>query len=101
MKIIKLFIIILGIYAVSLLFQKNRYYSHEYVAKHTTPGDCWTIINGNVYNVTPLAKTHSGGPESILDTCGKDGSSIFNGRHGEETFPQTELETFKIGVSSK
>ncbi len=101
MTIIKIVFVIILIYVVSLLFQKNRYYSAAYIAKHSTPGDCWTIVNGKVYNVTQLTKTHSGGPESILSVCGKDGSNIFNGRHGKESFPQSEMETFKIGVSTK
>lgn len=51
----------------------------EEVAKHNTPSDCWTIINNTVYNLTSYISRHPGGNE-IHETCGKDGSTLFNER---------------------
>lgn len=52
------------------------------VASHNSEGDCWVIVNGNVYNVTNLIPMHSGGAETIIPYCGKDGSLAFNTKNG-------------------
>ncbi|MEI6058975.1 MAG: cytochrome b5-like heme/steroid binding domain-containing protein [archaeon] len=52
------------------------------VAKHSTSSDCWTIVNGKVYDLTSFASSHSGGSQEILRDCGKDGSSGFNTKYG-------------------
>lgn len=48
----------------------------EEVQKHSTKSDCWTIINGKVYDVTGYVNRHPGGNEILL-ACGKDGTSLF------------------------
>jgi cytochrome b involved in lipid metabolism len=68
------------------------------VAKHKNQADCWTTINGGVYNVTPWISQHPGGAEAILSLCGIDGSSAFNAQHGGERRPASELASFKIGT---
>ncbi len=54
-------------------------YTQEEVAMHNTAGDCWTIINDVVYDLTSFISSHPGG-EEILRACGIDGSSLFNDR---------------------
>ncbi len=49
-------------------------YSTEEVAKHNTKEDCWLIIKGNVYDVTPYLSFHPGGQRSIMTFAGKDGT---------------------------
>jgi hypothetical protein len=49
------------------------------VSQHSTAGDCWTIINGQVYDVTEFIASHPGGDE-ILRACGVDGTSLFTQR---------------------
>lgn len=68
-------------------------YSREEVARHNTRRDCWTIVDGSVYDVTPLLSTHPGGQGALLDVAGKDGTSSFKSNHdkGSNAF-------FKIGV---
>lgn len=51
------------------------------VAKHNTASDCWSIVNGKVYNLTSLVATHSGGSQQILNDCGRDGSVGFNTKY--------------------
>lgn len=31
------------------------------VSRHNRIDDCWTVVNGYVYNITVLLKTHPGG----------------------------------------
>lgn len=72
-------------------------YTMTDVALHKDASDCWTAINGFVYDVTSWISRHPGGKKAIVGLCGIDGSSAFNGKHGEQKRPAEELATFKIG----
>ena len=67
------------------------------VAKHNTSSDCWTVVNGNVYNVTSWIEKHPGGEASILRMCGVDGSAGFNRKHGGQDRPEAVLASFLVG----
>ena len=41
--------------------EEVRIFTKAEVAKHDTVGDCWMIINGKVYDVTPFVDEHPGG----------------------------------------
>jgi len=56
-------------------------YSLEEVAKHTTKGDCWVVVSGNVLNVTNFLSQHPGGELAILTFAGKDATEEFNMIH--------------------
>merc|ERR1719443_679706 len=56
-------------------------YSMDEVAKHTTKGDCWVVVNGEVLNVTNFLSSHPGGELAILTFAGKDASEEFNMIH--------------------
>lgn len=71
--------------------------SMQEVRSHVTEDDCWTVINGVVYNLSEWVKKHPGGKENILAICGRDGSYLFNGQHGGALTPRLELEKMKIG----
>ena len=71
------------------------------VAGHNSRTSCWSIINGNVYDLTSWVPKHPGGEEAILKICGKDGSSKFNGKHGKDTGKIAVLSGFKIGAALK
>ncbi|MCA9332950.1 cytochrome b5 domain-containing protein [Candidatus Saccharibacteria bacterium] len=49
------------------------------VKKHNSKSDCWTIINGDVYDITDYVGSHPGGSE-ILRACGIDATSLFTKR---------------------
>lgn len=36
------------------------------VAKHNSAADCWIIIQGSVYSVTPYLNLHPGGSDRII-----------------------------------
>lgn len=48
------------------------------VAKHAGTSDCWTTIEGKVYNLTDYIQYHPGGSR-IIQACGKDATDLFNG----------------------
>ena len=68
------------------------------VAMHSTGSDCWSAINGNVYNLTSWIPRHPGGEAAIKGLCGKDGSAAFNGQHGGAAQQAAVLATMKIGT---
>jgi len=56
------------------------------VSRHTSKDDCWTIISGNVYDLTPYINRHPGGDE-ILRACGTDSTTLFMSRTTDEGQP--------------
>lgn len=72
-------------------------YTTADVSIHNSVDSCWSIINGNVYDLTSYISRHPGGERNILRICGKDGSSAFEGQHGGESRPENILASYKIG----
>jgi len=68
------------------------------VSQHAAPDDCWTIIDGAVYDMTPFLNRHPGGSAAIAGLCGGDGTAGFRGQHGGASAPNSQLESLKIGV---
>ena len=71
--------------------------SRAEIAKHSKPTDCWSVINGQVYDLTKWINQHPGGPSVIEMICGKDGSVAFNGQHAGQRRPENELKNYSIG----
>jgi hypothetical protein len=76
-------------------------YSLAQVQAHKSSSDCWTTVNGSVYDVTSFIRQHPGGSGAIISLCGIDGSSVFEGQHGGQTRPASELASFRIGSLAK
>ena len=47
------------------------------ILKHSTPGDCWIIVEQKVYNATEYISKHPGGERMITSYCGKDATQPF------------------------
>ena len=90
-KLIVIVFLVISVSLFVLFIRKNRWYSQTDIASHKDAVSCWTSINGNVYDVTLLANTHTGGSKAILQVCGKDGSVVFNKRHGDSQDIESEL----------
>ena len=58
-------------------YENPKYYTLEEVAQHNSELDCWTVINGRIYNITPFVKSHPGG-KKILKAAGIDGTELFS-----------------------
>ena len=67
------------------------------VAKHASATDCWSVIKGEVYDLTTYVTSHPGGASLIKAICGKDGSSSFAGQHGSASKPNNVLAGFLLG----
>jgi len=59
----------------------QKAYTMGEVAKHTTKGDCWVVLNGKVLNVTNFLSSHPGGELAILTFAGKDATAEFDMIH--------------------
>jgi|SRR3989344_981385 len=68
------------------------------VATHNTSASCWSIIDGNVYDLTSWISKHPGGQAAIKGLCGHDGTAAFHGQHGDAQKQADLLVTMKIGV---
>ncbi|OQR82768.1 nitrate reductase [Achlya hypogyna] len=53
----------------------------EEVALHNTEFDCWSILDGKVYNFTPYMKYHPGGIQKLMLCAGGDCTTMFNESH--------------------
>merc|ERR1711871_1801622 len=56
-------------------------YTWEEVAKHTTEGDCWVVIRGDVYDISDFLDDHPGGKKAPLIYAGKDATEEFDMLH--------------------
>lgn len=87
---------------VSVPQQQNSGASQSYaiaqVTSHDTPSNCWTAVNGNVYDLTQWISQHPGGDQSIMSMCGIDASDAFNQQHGGQRRPERMLDSFRIGT---
>lgn len=71
------------------------------VATHNSEANCYSAINGNVYDLTAFITKHPGGDRNILRICGIDGSAAFDGQHGGDSKPERILAGFEIGTLVK
>eukprot|EP00927_Polykrikos_kofoidii_P065017 TRINITY_DN60815_c0_g1_i1.p1 TRINITY_DN60815_c0_g1~~TRINITY_DN60815_c0_g1_i1.p1 ORF type:complete len:515 (-),score=50.75 TRINITY_DN60815_c0_g1_i1:113-1657(-) len=53
----------------------------EEVARHTRPGDCWTIYQNKVYDVTLYMDFHPGGRDQLMLGAGQDCTQEFTRVH--------------------
>ncbi len=73
-------------------------YTLAQVAQHKTQADCWTAVNGKVYNLSPFITLHPGGAANIMKICGIDGTATFTAQHGGQPNPTATIANFQIGI---
>jgi cytochrome b involved in lipid metabolism len=71
--------------------------SNSEIKTHNLKSDCWSTVNGNVYNLTSYVKSHPGGASVIANICGKDGSKAFVNQHNTQGKPNNVLSSFLLG----
>jgi len=72
-------------------------YTMDEVKKHTTKGDCWVVVSGQVLNVTNFLSEHPGGELAILTFAGKDATEEFDMIHPPDVIGKYAPEAV-IGV---
>ncbi|KAI7740709.1 hypothetical protein M8C21_023520 [Ambrosia artemisiifolia] len=60
-----------------IMASEQKIFVFDEVSKHNQTEDCWVIISGKVYNVTPFMDEHPGGSEVMLAATGKDATDDF------------------------
>lgn len=71
------------------------------VAQHASASDCWTAIDGKVYDITSYIGSHPGGRRAILEACGKDATVLFETQGGGGSHSNTAkniLAGFAVGT---
>ncbi|KAI8540520.1 hypothetical protein RHMOL_Rhmol09G0269800 [Rhododendron molle] len=68
----------------------------EEVNNHNKTKDCWLIISGKVYDVTPFMDDHPGGDEVLLSATGKDATNDFEDV-GHSDSAREMMEKYYIG----
>jgi hypothetical protein len=76
-------------------------YTMAKVKENNSATSCWSLINGNVYDLTKWINSHPGGASAIKGICGRDGSANFNGRHGGQSNPAENLAMYLLGPLAK
>ncbi len=67
------------------------------VRKHASASSCWSVVDGEVFDLTKWINRHPGGAGRILDMCGKDGSAAFHGQHGSSGRATRILDGYSMG----
>lgn len=65
------------------------------VRRHDTEEDCWVVIRGKVYDVTPLLDIHPGGSYAIYQHAGTDATRAFEDAHTRK--PMEHLQRYYKG----
>ncbi|KAJ9068647.1 hypothetical protein DSO57_1026529 [Entomophthora muscae] len=77
-------------------------YSIGDVASRNTEQDCWIIVHGKVYDMTPFLNEHPGGKKIVLKVAGQDASKQFVNFHNQDILDKytPKLCIGKIGDGS-
>jgi len=76
-------------------------YTIANVKANASATSCWTVIKGNVYDLTAWINQHPGGSSSIKSLCGIDGSAAFAAQHQGQSKPESRLAGYLLGPLTK
>ena len=76
-------------------------YTMANVQANNSETSCWSVISGNVYNLTQWINSHPGGASRIRALCGTDGTSSFSAQHGSRGSPTSTLANYLLGPLAK
>ncbi|KAL2002373.1 hypothetical protein VTN02DRAFT_80 [Thermoascus thermophilus] len=63
--------------------------SAQQISEHNTPADCWTVIDGQVWDVTDFLEQHPGGTAIILKYAGRDATKAYSDVHSPNVLKET------------
>ena len=76
-------------------------YTMAQVSANKSAAKCWSVINGDVYDLTKWISAHPGGSGAIVSLCGTDGTKDFRAMHGNQSKPEARLAGFLLGPLAK
>ena len=76
-------------------------YTMEKVKANDSSSRCWSVISGNVYDLTKWIGAHPGGSGAITSLCGTDGTAAYLGMHRNQSKPESRLAGFLLGPLAK
>ena len=76
-------------------------YTMAQVRANNTAANCWAVIDDSVYDLTNWIKSHPGGSGAIVGLCGTDGSAAFSIKHGNQSRPAAQLNSYRLGPLAK
>ena len=76
-------------------------YTMAQVKANKSAAKCWSVINGNVYDLTAWINSHPGGSGSIISLCGIDGTQDFLAMHRNQSKPESRLSSYLLGPLAK
>ena len=76
-------------------------YTMAKVKENNSAASCWSVISGNVYDLTKWITQHPGGASAIQSLCGIDGTSSFLAQHRGGGSPQQRLAGYLLGPLAK
>jgi cytochrome b involved in lipid metabolism len=71
------------------------------VKLNNTDRSCWSVVDGNVYDLTRWINSHPGGAGAIRSMCGVDGTRAFLNQHEGRREPIQRLSMYLLGPLSK
>ncbi len=77
--------------------EKPTTFTLAVVAQHNSRTSCYSVIRGEVYDLTNWISRHPGGAGAILGICGRDATEDFTEQHGGQDRPEATLAGFRIG----
>ena len=76
-------------------------YTMDKVKANNSATSCWSVIRGNVYDLTKWINQHPGGSGAIRGLCGTDGSAEFTAKHQGQSNPESRLTSYLLGPLAK
>ncbi|CCO29589.1 Cytochrome b5 Short=CYTB5 [Rhizoctonia solani AG-1 IB] len=78
----------------------ERTITPEEIAKHTSPGDLWIVIESDVYDLSRFADLHPGGKAVLFDSAiaGQDATEAFFSVHRSDVLEKPQYARLKIGT---
>ena len=76
-------------------------YTMAQVSANKSAAKCWSVINGDVYDLTKWVNAHPGGAGAILSLCGTDGTQDFDAMHRSQGRPISVLGNYLLGPLAK
>jgi hypothetical protein len=76
-------------------------YTMAQVSANKSATKCWSVINGDVYDLTKWINAHPGGAGAIISLCGTDGTQDFLAMHRGDGRPISVLGNYLLGPLAK